>query len=128
MLSVLLYYTLERTGTQTRRPMSTHISLISMCDFTEPGPATNIKTTATSTSVAVSWTAPIGQKVTKAYQVELKDVTPMQKTWVAEKSTTFNNLSPGKSYTVVVTPIIGSTFGDPAESTFTTNEASTSGK
>ena len=98
-----------------------------MYDFAEPGPATNIKTTATSTSVAVSWTAPIGKNVL-AYQVELKDVTPMHKTWVAENSATLNNLSPGKSYTVVVTPIIGGTFGEPAEATFTTSEASTSGK
>ena len=98
-----------------------------MCDFLEPGPATNIKATATSTSLAVSWTAPTGPKVT-AYQVELKDVTPIQKAWVADKSTTLNNLSPGKSYTVVVTPIVGSTLGDPAEATFTTSEASTSGR
>ena len=87
---------------------------------TEPGPATNIKATATSTSLAVSWTAPIGQKVT-AYQVKLKGVANTEK-FAADTSTTFDNLLPGKSYTVVVSPMSGSIVGDPAEGTFTTSK------
>ena len=92
-----------------------------MLDCTEPGPAKDIKAIATSTSLAVSWTAPTGQKVT-AYQVKLKDVANTQK-FEDGTSTTFDNLEPTQSYTVVVTPMSGSILGDPAEGTFTTSKS-----
>ena len=90
-------------------------------DCTEPGPVKDIKVTPTSTSLAVSWTAPTGQKVT-AYQVKLKGVANTQK-FAADTSTMFDNLLPGKSYTVVVSPMAGSTIGDPAEGIFTTSKS-----
>ena len=86
----------------------------------EPGPPRNIKATATSSSLAVSWTAPIGQKVT-SYQVKLKGVANTHK-FAPHTSTTFDNLLPGKSYIVVVSPMSGSTVGQPAEGTFTTSK------
>ena len=87
----------------------------------EPGPPRNIKATATSTSLAVSWTAPTGQKVT-AYQVKLKSVANTQK-FAPDTSTTFDNLLPGTSYTVVVSPMSGSSVGEPAEGIFTTSKS-----
>jgi len=87
---------------------------------TGPGPATDIKATPTSASLAVSWTAPTGQEIT-GYQVELKDVANARKS-VAGTSTTFDDLLPGKSYTVVVIPAIGNTLGDPADGTFFTSK------
>ena len=90
-----------------------------MCHFTAPGPVTDIKAIPTSRSLAVSWTAPTGQKIT-AYQVEVKDVANTRKS-VADTSVTFDNLMPGKSYTVVVSPVSGSILGDPAEGFFTTS-------
>ena len=94
-----------------------------MCARPEPGPATNIKAIATSTSLAVSWTAPTGQKIT-AYSVALKD----QKHWKVWKhglhktSKTFYNLQPGTSYTFFVIPMIGDTHGDQAKETFNTSK------
>ena len=90
-----------------------------MRDFTEPDPVTDIEAIPTSRSLAVSWTAPPGQKIT-AYQAELKGVANTRKS-VPETSTTFGNLLPGKSYTVVVSSMSGSTLGDPAEGIFTTS-------
>ena len=90
-----------------------------MRDFTEPEPVIGIKAIASATSVAVSWTAPTGQKMT-AYQVELKGVANTRKT-VEDTSTTFANLLPRKAYTVVVSPMSGRVVGDPAEETFTTS-------
>ena len=90
-----------------------------MRHFTAPGPVTDIKAIPTSRSLAVSWTAPTGQKIT-AYQVEVKGVANTRKS-VADTSVTFDKLLPGKSYTVVVTPVSGSTLGDPAEGFFTTS-------
>ena len=92
-----------------------------MNDCTEPGPAKDIRAIATSTSLAVFWTAPTGQKVT-AYQVKLKDVANTQK-FEADTSTTFDNLLPGKLYTVVVTPMSGSILGNPTERTFNTRKS-----
>ena len=92
-----------------------------MNDCTEPGPAKDIRAIATTTSLAVSWTAPTGQKIT-AYQLKLKDVANTQK-FEAGTSTTFDNLLPGKSYTVVVTPMSGSILGNPAERTFNTRKS-----
>ena len=92
-----------------------------MRDFTEPDPVTYIKAIASPTSLAVSWTVRTGQKIT-GYQVELKGVANTRKS-VPETSTTFDNLLPGKTYTVVVSPMSGSTFGDPAEETFTTSNS-----
>ena len=90
-----------------------------MRDFTEPDPVTDIEAIASATSLAVSWTAPIGQKIS-AYQVELKGVANTRKS-VPETSTTFDSLLPGKSYTVVVSSMSGSTLGNPAEGIFTTS-------
>ena len=92
-----------------------------MHDFTEPDPVTYIKAIASPTSLAVSWTAPTGQK-NIAYQVELKGVANTRKS-VPETSTTFDNLLPGQKYTVVVSPMSGSTFGDPTEGNFTTSKS-----
>ena len=97
------------------------LTLSLMRDFTEPHPVTDIKAIATSTSLAVFWTAPTGQKIT-AYQVKLKDLANTQK-FEASTSTTFDNLLPGKSYTVVVTPMSGSILGNPAEKTFNTRKS-----
>ena len=97
------------------------LKLYHVRDCTEPGRVTDVKATATSTSLAVSWTAPAGQKVT-AYQVKLKGVASTEK-FAATTSTKFDNLLPGKSYTVVVTPVSESTLGDPAEGTFTTSKS-----
>ena len=85
--------------------------------FTEPQPVA----IASPTSLAVSWTAPTGQKIT-AYQVELKGVANTRKS-VPDTSTTFDNLLPGNSYTVVVSSISGSTLGDPAEGIFNTSKS-----
>ena len=90
-------------------------------NYTEPGPATDIKAIATSTSLAVFWTAPTGQQIT-SYQVKLKDVANTQK-FEEYTSTSFDNLLPGKPYTVVVTPMYGSTLGEPAEGIFTTSKS-----
>ena len=90
-----------------------------MRDFTEPNPVTAIEAIASSTSLAVYWTAPTGQKIT-AYQVQLKGVANTRKS-VPDTSTTFDKLLPGTSYTVVVSPMSGSTLGDPAEGIFTTS-------
>ena len=92
-----------------------------MRDFTEPNPVTAIGAIASATSLAVSWTAPTGQKIT-AYQVKLKGVANTQKS-VPETSTMFDKLLPGRSYTVVVSPMSGSTLGDPAEGIFTTSKS-----
>ena len=92
-----------------------------MIHLTEPSQVTDIKAIASATSLAVSWTAPTGQKIT-AYQVEVKDVANTRKS-VADTSTMFDNLLPGKSYTVVVSPISGSTLGDPTEGIFTTSKS-----
>jgi len=90
-------------------------------DCAELGQVTAINVTPTSTSLAVSWTAPTGQQPT-AYQVKLKGVANTQK-FTSDTSTTFDNLLPGKHYTVVVTPIYGSTLGNPAERIFTTSKS-----
>ena len=94
---------------------------VDVLDFTEPDPVTDIEAIASPTSLAVFWTAPTGQK-NMAYQVELKGVANTRKS-VPETSTTFNNLLPGKPYTVVVSPMSGSTFGDAAEGNFTTSKS-----
>ena len=93
-----------------------------MRDFTEPQSVIGIKAITSATSVAVSWVALTGQKIT-AYQVELKGVSNTRKT-VEDTSTTFANLVPRKSYTVVVSPMSGSVLGDPAEGIFTTSNFS----
>ena len=89
--------------------------------FIEPYPVTAIKAIATSASLAASWTAPTGQHIT-GYQVKLKGVANPRKS-VADTSTTFDDLLPGKSYTVVVFSMSGSTLGDPAEGIFTTSKS-----
>ena len=96
------------------------VKLYPLCHCTEPGSATDIKATVTTRSLAVSWSPPTGEKVT-LYQVELKDVANTRK-FVSGTSTTFDNLLPGKYYTVVVSSLFGSTLGDPAEGTFTTSK------
>ena len=87
--------------------------------FSVPDPVTDIKAIATATSLAVSWTAPTGQNIT-AYHMELKGVANTRKSG-ADTATTFNNLLPGKSYTVVVSSMSGNLLGDPAEEIFTTS-------
>ena len=92
-----------------------------MRDCTELGQVRDFEVTPTSTSLAVSWTAPSGQQPT-AYQVKLKGVANTQK-FTPDTSTTFDNLLPGKHYTVIVTPIYGSTLGNPAERVYTTSKS-----
>jgi len=89
--------------------------------FAVPDPVTDIKAIATTTSLAVSWTAPTGQNIT-AYHVELKGVANTRKSG-ADTATTFDNLLPGKPYTVVVSSMSGSILGDPAEEIFTTSKS-----
>ena len=86
-----------------------------------PGPATYIKANISKTSLAVSWTAPTGQQIT-GYKVELKDVANTQ-TSVEETRITFDKLSPGTDYTVVVVSMNGNTTGKSAVETFTTSKS-----
>ena len=69
----------------------------------------------------MSWTAPIGQHVT-GYEVELRAVANTQ-TSVEETSITFDNLSPGTDYTVVVVWMNENTTGKAAVETFTTSKS-----
>ena len=86
----------------------------------EPGPATDINATVTTTSLTVSWSAPSGQNVT-VYDVELKNENNTKER-IENTSTTFDNLLPGKSYTVVVISRVQNSTGDVAEETFTTGK------
>ena len=85
----------------------------------EPGPATDINATATTTSLTVSWSAPSGQNV--VYDVELKNENNTKER-IENTSTTFDNLLPGKSYTVVVISRVQSSTADVSEETFTTGK------
>ena len=86
-----------------------------------PGPATDIKANMSKTSLAVSWTAPTGQNIT-GYKVELRDVANTQ-TLVEETRITFDNISPGTYYTVVVVSMNDRFIGQSAVETFTTSES-----
>ena len=86
----------------------------------EPGPATDITATATKTSLTVSWRAPSGHSGT-VYDVELKHENNT-KARIENTSTTFDNLLPGTSYTVVVISRVQNSTGDAAEETFTTGK------
>lgn len=88
---------------------------------TEPSAATGLGATASSDQLVVTWTAPSGEVVT-GYTVELKDVANSQKP-VTATTATFDHLSPGKKYTVVIVSKIDSLSGGTVEKDFYTSKS-----
>ena len=108
-----------------------------MHKYIEPGPAIEIKATATTTSLAISWTAPPGQPITR-YLVIIKaeenrkkwrqrsrrslTASPSKQKYVTATAATFDSLLPGKFYTVVVYSMIENVLSVAAERTFSTSK------
>ena len=103
---------------------------------TEPGPAIEIKATATTTSLAISWTAPPGQPITR-YLVKIKAeenrkkwrqrsrrslTTSSKQIYVTPTTATFDSLLPGQFYTVVVYSMIEHDVSVAVEGTFSTSK------
>lgn len=75
--------------------------------FTVPQPPASVSLTATTTSITVTWTAPSSGDVTH-YIIDYSPLesgvtSPVTQTKDQAKSVTFNGLTPGTSYTVIVT-------------------------
>jgi hypothetical protein len=92
------------------------------CAFIEPSAATDLAATASAGKLFVSWNAPSGEEIT-GYTVELKNVSDSQKL-ITATTTTFDNLTPGQKYTVVVVTMIDTLRGQSVEKDFYTSKSS----
>ena len=96
-----------------------HVSLV----VAVPNSASNLQATATVDSLKPTWVAPTaGGDVT--YTVTLKDGASVKETKedITETTTTFNVLTAGKQYTIMVVSVIGGQNSDPLQGNFYTSK------
>ena len=94
------------------------------CLCTEPNAASNVQATTTVDSLTATWVAPTTDSMT-TYTVTLKKGSETKATTpgVSGTTTTFNSLSAGTEYTVVVVSVIGGQSSDPVEGKFYTSKS-----